>query len=982
MTTPNAGNGDRQKTQTQLEMEAGRKQGERYTAQRAVPPKKPNATTNVIPFSPDPTLGAGNESIDTGPAKAAEELRTTEATAKKQQNEQPGPNADQKNQSGTSAPKFDHATAHNFYNAVRPTAFMLGFKDGRHVTSAEEFQVLTKDADDQREHLFFPVATLKPEWANPKTHEKGKITTPSKDKAVNMPDGTTSHVLECPYLWGDCDAEKYAGSDPVEAAKHYENEGFRVRTAINEGLNRLGITPYAIWRSGAGWQFLIKLDQAIQPDEAETLVGKLHTALGFDPVVRNCNRILRVPGSVNWKNGKDGRVPSPCVPLSMIDAVTNIDDVRKALADIDEPEKEGKASGGTETKIDWPKVKRPGWLKSVADLPDDAPVKLKHIIGHTGNLKELNEDLIQLGILTKRYGSWSDVTHALAAGFKYYGKYTPEQIAEALLADLPCNQHVAKQKDKQRVIERAITRSHDPKPKPNEPKVEGNWPGGFNEETGKPRNDILNTIEAIKRAGIICTYDLFRCKEFWNGHADKKFDGEISDAAVTLTREAIRRQFKFYPEKVETQEAITIACHHNKRDPVLDYFAGLKWDGTPRLAKMLTNYLGAPDTPLNDAFSIKTMCAIVRRAKNPGCKYDQELVLQGKQEIRKSTFCEDLAVAPDLYTDAGDLGAAIKDQIDVTQGKQIIEFPERAGHSDRARDRNKASLSRKVDRARLSYAHYATDTPRRWIGIATCNPGGIYNDPTGERRYWHVAATNYDRDGFMAVKEQLYAEAVALEPGEKLYLDTDELKAAHDVIVSGAKEDNELVNVLSDLKGEIWDLGGGKREERVSTADVRSMLGMFPSDALRSHDAGRRIAEAMMTLNWTKAPGTIRCHKGDQATSGYTRPLPCGPRNARPLHPASQTADDVGEPTEGDAALDERIAAGTQGNSGPGLTGPIGATGAQGSAGAQGNSGPSMTGITSAASAADVTGGATLDQGLAQGAAQAQADLAFVRGNS
>ena len=62
--------------------------------------------------------------------------------------------------------------------------------------------------------------------------------------------------------------------------------------------------------------------------------------------------------------------------------------------------------------------------------------KLKHIIGHTGSLKELNEDLIQLGILKKGYGSWSDVTHATAASFKLYGKYTPEQVAEALLADL------------------------------------------------------------------------------------------------------------------------------------------------------------------------------------------------------------------------------------------------------------------------------------------------------------------------------------------------------------------------------------------------------------------------------------------------------------------------------------------------------------------------------------------------------------------
>jgi hypothetical protein len=640
---------------TRLEMAAGRRAADRRAAQTVIPSvKKSSVIGNATPFS----LG---EPVDTGLLEAA--TNRPADLAKDIQHEVPvldfPPVQERVNaEAPTSLPKFDRAAALEFYNAVGQTAFMLGVSQGKYVVSAEEFQELCRIAIDRREHLFFHIATLKPEWADPKKHVKGFVTTANKE-----------HVLECRYLWGDCDAAKYQGDDPAEAKLHYESEGIRISKRVDEGLAVLRVEPFAKWRSGAGWQFLIKLDQAISGDEADMLDAKLHIALGFDTVVRNCNRYLRVPGSINWKDGKDGRVPSLAGPLQLSAAIADIEHVRKVLADIDEPKKEANASGATEITVDWSKVKRPSWLQSVADLPDDIPSKLKRIIGHTGNLKDLNDDLIELGMLTKGYGSWSDVTHAIAAAFKFYGKCTMEQIAGALLADLPCNQHIAKQRDKERAIERAITRSH----KPNEPKVEGDWPGGFNEETGKPRDDILNTVEAIRRAGIECSYDLFRCKEFWNGHVDKKFDGEISDAAVTLTRVAIRQQFKFYPEKVEMQEAITSACHNNKHDPVLDYFVSLKWDGTPRLAKMLANYLGAPDTPLNEAFSVKVLCAIVRRAKSPGCKYDQELVLQGAQSIRKSTFCEDLAVAPDLYTDAGDLGAAIKDQIDVTKGKQIIE---------------------------------------------------------------------------------------------------------------------------------------------------------------------------------------------------------------------------------------------------------------------------------------------------------------------
>ena len=109
------------------------------------------------------------------------------------------------------------------------------------------------------------------------------------------------------------------------------------------------------------------------------------------------------------------------------------------------------------------------------------------------------------------------------------------------------------------------------------------------------------------------------------------------------------------------------------------------------------------------------------------------------------------------------------------------------------------------------------------------NPSGHYlNDPTGERRYWHVAVIYYDRDAFLADKDQLYAEAVAREPTENLWLDTPELKAAHDAIVAAAKEPNELVDMLADLRGEVWHVNG-KDEERISTQDIRVQLGMTAS---------------------------------------------------------------------------------------------------------------------------------------------------------
>ena len=96
--------------------------------------------------------------------------------------------------------------------------------------------------------------------------------------------------------------------------------------------------------------------------------------------------------------------------------------------------------------------------------------------------------------------------------------------------------------------------------------------------------------------------------------------------------------------------------------------------------------------------------------------------------------------------------------------------------------------------------------------------------------------------------------------------------------MASAKEPNELVDLLVDLRGEDWHVDG-KDEERVSTADIRAHLGMKPADAIRAHNTGRRIFDAMTVLGWTKAAATLRCHKGDQPTTGYTRPLPIGARD-------------------------------------------------------------------------------------------------------
>src|ERR1700719_4018202 len=105
MSALDASNGtdDRQPTQTELENQEGRRQAERRAARLGISAKKTNDAAAGIPFSPDPTLGAGNEPVDTalGAAVSAKQPQAEAIKRKEPPGVQPGPNAGQAKQRGT-----------------------------------------------------------------------------------------------------------------------------------------------------------------------------------------------------------------------------------------------------------------------------------------------------------------------------------------------------------------------------------------------------------------------------------------------------------------------------------------------------------------------------------------------------------------------------------------------------------------------------------------------------------------------------------------------------------------------------------------------------------------------------------------------------------------------------------------------------------------------------------------------------------------
>lgn len=232
------------------------------------------------------------------------------------------------------------------------------------------------------------------------------------------------------------------------------------------------------------------------------------------------------------------------------------------------------------------------------------------------------------------------------------------------------------------------------------------------------------------------------------------------------------------PAKEKIADALALIGARRSYHPVRDYLAGLRWDGVRRLDTWLSLYAGAEDTPLHGAFGRKVLCAGVRRAKRPGCKFDHVLVLQGRQDLGKSSLIGALCPDPAWFTDQAKVGADAKETIERTVGAWVVELAELDGLGRREANAVKSFVTTVSDRARPAYGRYTIDRPRQFILIGTTNETEFLSDLTGNRRWWPVLVTSCDVDGLAAVRDQLWAEAVQAEPNENLWLDNETLKAA------------------------------------------------------------------------------------------------------------------------------------------------------------------------------------------------------------
>jgi hypothetical protein len=279
---------------------------------------------------------------------------------------------------------------------------------------------------------------------------------------------------------------------------------------------------------------------------------------------------------------------------------------------------------------------------------------------------------------------------------------------------------------------------------------------------GKPCPTVANTRNALVSLQVECRYDLFHDRLLVGGHEIGQWAGELSDNACLALRRIISNYYGFDPGRNNMHDAAVQVCLRRCFDPICDYLDSLAWDGVKRLDGWLASYLSATDTPLNREIGKLALVAAVRRARKPGTKFDQIVVLEGPEGTLKSTAIE-LMAGQENFSDQTILGLRDLEQQERLRGKWLYEIADLSGIKRAEVEHVKAFASRTHDRARPAYGRTLKEQPRRCVFFGTTNDESYLKSSTGNRRFWPVKTGAIDIEKLRTDRNHLWAEAAHVE---------------------------------------------------------------------------------------------------------------------------------------------------------------------------------------------------------------------------
>src|SRR5262249_48992539 len=275
--------------------------------------------------------------------------------------------------------------------------------------------------------------------------------------------------------------------------------------------------------------------------------------------------------------------------------------------------------------------------------------------------------------------------------------------------------------------------------------------------------------------------------------------------------------------------------------------------------------------------------AACRRARVPGCKFDQIVVQEGPEGKNKSTSIRVLA-GDENFSDQSILGASDKEVQEQLDGIWMHENADLAGMRKAEVERVKTFARRQVDRARPAYGHVREDRPRRSIEWGTTSEDTYMVSQTGNRCFWPLKTAKIDIEALKSDRDQLSGEDATCEADrETIVLDEKLWPDAR-----AAQEQRRITDPWEDLLADIPDTvditidettrtitivhRSNDGSERVASADLLTYVLNVPK-AQQSPLHSQRLAHTMKHLGWSRNE-TGKVTINDVPVRGYIRNTP------------------------------------------------------------------------------------------------------------
>jgi putative DNA primase/helicase len=249
--------------------------------------------------------------------------------------------------------------------------------------------------------------------------------------------------------------------------------------------------------------------------------------------------------------------------------------------------------------------------------------------------------------------------------------------------------------------------------------------------------------------------------------------GEWNEEDDLMLGEYLLRKYGLGVKATSTlRNGVLMAARSAKYNPVLDLIHAEKWDGVDRLEHWLTDVYEVLERPYTRLVGKCFIMGMVKRALQPGCKFDYMLIIKGDQGLKKSTAFR--ALAYPFFTDNA-IRMGDKDSLMAMQLVWIAESAELESLNKSETTQIKQFLSAQEDMFRPPYGSQLIRAKRHSVNVGTTNADEFLKDATGDRRFWPLEVHQVNDEVLSSMRLQLFAEALhRLEAGERYWPDKDE----------------------------------------------------------------------------------------------------------------------------------------------------------------------------------------------------------------